>query len=238
MKKASILKVLRKAYFSESPDEQSVLKIFPFLLNNASLFVDIGASLGQFTKSANECLKNAEIVSIEADTVRFEELSLNCERWEATTGNNIEPIHAAVTNKSGPVQFYITNSPTSGGLFQHSTKSEFHNKIKWSTVNVEGFALDEMFIHQAPDFIKMDIEGSEILALQGAEKMLEEGETTWLIELHGSSPNGQNPITVVPELMKRHGYSRHVLYGKNLFTKDKAKYEKFLPKNDKSVAWL
>ena len=50
------------------------------------------------------------------------------------------------------------------------------------------------------DFIKMDIEGGEALALLGAQRILSQLRTTWFIELHGDQAK---PCS---DLLKANGY--------------------------------
>lgn len=49
MEKEQAYQELNKAYFSEEMHEKSVIERLPELLASAKLFIDIGASLGQYT---------------------------------------------------------------------------------------------------------------------------------------------------------------------------------------------
>lgn len=50
----------------------------------------------------------------------------------------------------------------------------------------DGPGLDDLAArHFTPDFIKMDIEGAETLALRGAGRLLRESRPAWIIEMHG-----------------------------------------------------
>src|SRR5262245_48398184 len=117
-----IIETLNRVYFSADPEESMALKVIARLIRNAKLFVDVGASLGQFTKLANEKMKDGDIVAIEPDPIRFKELSANVVRWRSAGRNRLRVLHAAVADRSGSVEFQATNSSVSGGLFRHDLK--------------------------------------------------------------------------------------------------------------------
>ena len=54
--------------------------------------------------------------------------------------------------------------------------------------------------HAPPDLIKVDIEGTENLMLQGATRLLQEVRPTWILEVHGE------PGEEAMELLRSHGY--------------------------------
>ena len=68
-----------------------------------------------------------------------------------------------------------------------------------------GVALDD-FAYGAegaiPQVIKMDIEGGEVLAIRGMERLLAEARPLLLVELHG-----QAAAAAVWESLQRHGYA-------------------------------
>ncbi len=51
MDKTEIYETLGDAYFSADPHEKEVIDHLPMLLKGASLVVDAGASLGQYTRA-------------------------------------------------------------------------------------------------------------------------------------------------------------------------------------------
>lgn len=53
MKKDEILSILDRTYFSDHSDEQVIIEALPSLRLGVRHFVDVGASLGQFTFHAN-----------------------------------------------------------------------------------------------------------------------------------------------------------------------------------------
>lgn len=224
MDKKSIIGVLNHAYFSEHPDEEEALRALPYLIKNCRSFVDVGASLGQYTKLASFTIKNARIVAIEADPLRFEELEKNCQKWSSVTGNNITAKHLAISSSTGAIKFQITNSMVSGALYKNDLShldSATRNAVNWQEIEVRSQTMDSLFENYVPDFVKMDIEGAEYLALQGAKGLLAKGKTSWLIELHNfTGEGGGNIPKMVITLMKQYGYGGVDFYGKVLFVRE------------------
>ncbi len=207
MKKDEILGILDRAYFSEHSDEQVIIEALPSLLRGVRHFVDVGASLGQFTFHANRILQDSRIEAIEAEPLRCERLAQNCKGWAADRRNLILVHHAAASRKSGEIEFHSTQSNVSGGLFPHSLDhidERTREEVQWTSMRVPAVALDDLFEHSIPEFIKMDIEGAEGEALQGAKRILGERRTRWLIELH-SFPGGWSPRETIA-YMRLHGH--------------------------------
>lgn len=217
MDKAEVYRILRQAYFSDSPDEKDALPAVARLLHGVKLFVDVGASLGQFTKLASECMRDGEIIAVEADPIRFEELERNCRKWAEDSGNRIYAIHAAVTDTSGTVRFQTTNSNKSGGLMRLSTATE-GRAVEWSEIEVKAVTMDELCGTRPPDLVKMDIEGGELLALGGGRNCLKSKQSRLLVEVHTFPELGghENARSVV-KLMRSMGYGYLPFYGKYLF---------------------
>lgn len=215
-----ILTKLNAAYFSESRHEKRILEHLGELLEGARLFIDVGASLGQYTFYASRILKRARIVAIEADPLRFEQLARNCELWQRESGNEIEAIHAAVAETAGEISFFTTDSDVSGGLFAHPTSTP---GVSWRELRVPCITLDETLAGRAPDLIKIDVEGAEGRVLAGARRLLDEGRGRWLVELHGWEDGaGHGGAEEVYRLFGQLGYRNVDFYGADLFTRQPA----------------
>ncbi len=185
------------------------------------MFADIGASLGQFTKAAASCLRDAQILAVEADPVRFAELERNCAAWSRESENRVTAVHAAAAAEDGRVRFHVTQSSVSGGLFRHEgahLEPAARTKIDWTEVEVAARSLDSLFPDSPPDFVKMDIEGGELMAMRGATRILSAGKTTFLVELHDfAGPDGDSIPDGVRAIFRAHGYSGIEIAGKTLF---------------------
>ena len=124
MDKQEVYATLNQAYFCADCHERELLDNLAPLLADARLFVDTGASLGQYTLTASRCMREGRIIAVEADPVRHEELARNATRWSTDSGRAIDAVFAAVGDKRGEVSFFTTNSNVSGGLFPRPTSAE------------------------------------------------------------------------------------------------------------------
>ncbi len=214
MLKENIYEVLNRAYFSEDCHEKELLHQLPRLIREATLFVDVGASLGQYTKAASTVMRGGRIVAIEADPVRFEELRRNVKEWGRDSRARIEAIGAAVGSVDGSVTFHTTNSNVSGGLFPHMLAAD----VEYEQIQVRALTLDGLFPNDPPDFIKADIEGAELRMLLGSSRILRARRTIFLLELHGwNDPEFKDTSAAIVRYMRGVGYWPVSFYAHTLF---------------------
>lgn len=200
--------------------ENSELSHLPGLLGNVRLMVDIGASLGPYALCANRVLKDADIYAVEANPRTFERLQVFCTKAMCQSTNRLHPVHAAMGAEKGKIDFFI---PTVESSRLPLTSSTFKNPLitdDWEKVTVDCITLDALCADRLPDFAKIDVEGAEYRVLQGAQRILREGQCRLLIEVH---PWGDPTIQKRPEhvfqFLNQFGYSfrriaRHWLFEK------------------------
>ncbi|MGE0484119.1 MAG: FkbM family methyltransferase [Gammaproteobacteria bacterium] len=213
MDKEDIYARLNEAYFSDDCHEKALLDNLPRLIRDARLFVDVGASLGQYTLAASRAMRGGRIIAVEADPVRHEELERNCLRWSQDSACDLRAIHGAISDSAGEVVFYTTHSNVSGGLFPHETVAD---GVQWDPLHVPAFTLDEVCAEAIPDFVKADVEGAEYRLLQGASRILAAGRTVFLLELHGWD-DPANPREDVRGFMRQRGFWPVAFYDHTLF---------------------
>lgn len=144
---------------------------------------DLGANIGYVS------LMLAKNVGQGGKVFSFEALPENVSRLrENMTLNSmaarVQVIHGAVGASSTPVRFFVGPSGAMGKIEGAAGRSELHSK----SIEVQGFSLDDFVFEQSnppPQIIKMDIEGGEILALPGMQKVLEKFSPLIFLELHG-----------------------------------------------------
>ncbi|HBX68399.1 MAG TPA: hypothetical protein DEH25_03165 [Chloroflexi bacterium] len=153
------------------------------LVQSGWVAYDVGANIGYVTLLLAQKLGDAGKI------FAFEALPDNLERLRAqVTTNNLEPrvrvIPGAVAATSGSIRFLVGPSGAMGKAEGSAGRSEGHR----DSLEVPGLALDDFVYQQGnppPQVIKMDIEGGEVLALQGMPRLLAEAHPLILLELHG-----------------------------------------------------
>ncbi|MCE0523878.1 MAG: FkbM family methyltransferase [Methylacidiphilales bacterium] len=198
--------------------ENDELRLLPGLLAGVKTFVDVGASIGPYTKCANETIKNGHIAAIEANPDTYQRLKTNCQRWRQDSGNTIETLHAAVADAPGKMDFFIPGENESSlisSIFENTTLYK-----EWQKVPVDCVTLDSLFPESSPEFIKVDVEGAEYRVLKGAHGLLTRGASRFLIEIHpwGDPSLNKTPADVF-QLLYSYDYDfslvkRHWLFAK------------------------
>jgi len=145
---------------------------------------DVGANIGYIS------LMLARQTGLKGRVFSFEALPANLERLRGNLALNdfasvTIVVPAAVVETSRPVRFLVGPSGGMGKAEGSAGRQEFDYP---EVIQTDGIALDD-FVYQsgnpAPDVVKMDIEGGEILALPGMRRLLMEKQPLVLIELHG-----------------------------------------------------
>ena len=159
------------------------------------IIYDIGAHIG----FSSMCF--AELVGPSGKVIAFEPNIFNTERFEYILKENkdfdsIIKIHnIAISDKVGEEDFVFSDNidnGTSSGSFINSSHTFFEKntyesnigfkRMKTKTVPID--LLKNIGIDEIPYLIKIDIEGAEYLALQGAREMLATHKPILLMEIH------------------------------------------------------
>jgi FkbM family methyltransferase len=148
--------------------------------------IDCGANIGVHTiEWATAMTGWGSVLAIEAQERIYYALAGNI---AINNCFNAMAVHAAVSSESGVMQIPSPNYlvPASFGSLElrQRTNNEFIGQpvsYTENTVNVRKLALDEFNLPRV-DFIKLDIEGMEFEALEGAAKTIERNRPILLIE--------------------------------------------------------
>jgi FkbM family methyltransferase len=155
------------------------------LLRPGDVFYDLGAHSGLFT------LLGARLVGLTGRVVAFEPNPAsagNLRRHVALNRlSNVVVVQAAVANRSGRSRF--TPAADLSGRLAGLPPSEYLGRLSDDgNLSVEVTTLDAALVEQQlppPSLIKMDIEGSEVDALRGAQALLKAHHPIVLVATHG-----------------------------------------------------
>ena len=167
------------------PELQQAVAAF---LKPGMVVYDVGANVGYIS------LLLARAAGPSGQVFAFEPLPANQERIRRNlalnAGGDFAPIHlvpAAVVKQAGPVIFLTHRSGAMGKAQGSAGRSDEHYQaeIEVPGLSLDGFAFADG--HPLPQVVKMDIEGGEVLALQGMPRLLASGAARplMLVELHG-----------------------------------------------------
>lgn len=131
--------------------------------NEDEVFIDIGAYIGDTIKLLLESspFEFKKIIALEPDPENFFKLNNYVKSLDKKLCEKVETISAAAGNKNEIVSFDASGTETA--------------KIKSSgSTRVLCGKIDDLLHGKQPSFIKMDIEGAEIEAVEGASRTLTE----------------------------------------------------------------
>ncbi len=141
---------------------------------NPDVILDCGANVGQTAANLRQAYPNAIIYCFEPVASVFEELQRRAEQW------HVHPERIAVSDFNGQATMHLTASPESNSLFpflkEHNPLTEPHRVVGEEPVRV--VRLDD-WCRSVPiepsriDVLKMDVQGSELDALNGATTILQ-----------------------------------------------------------------
>lgn len=147
------------------------------ICNNKVLTIfDVGAHLGETVAKYKSLFPKSTIYSFEPFPESFEKLRKRFEK-----DSSVKPIRMAVSDKAGTREFYVnqlsgTNSllprPISGRRY-YPKNAETVGKIEVPVTTIDDFCREESI--SDIQVLKMDIQGGELMALQGATKKLKHG---------------------------------------------------------------
>lgn len=139
-------------------------EVFKKQIKEGDTVLDIGANIGYFTLIAAKIAGDkGKVYAFEPEKTNFSVLKKNV---EINKYKNIVLIQKAVSNKNGKTSFYLDKKD----LGKHS----LFNLDKGERIEIEIVKLDDYFKDYKGkiDFIKMDIQGAEWLAIDGMSSLL------------------------------------------------------------------
>lgn len=151
-------------------------------VKNGDVFIDIGANIGSYSLIASkEVGESGKVIAFEPINSIYSKLKKNIELNEA---KNIEILPLAVYNEKKQINLFCSNLENEG-MSSIIENDQCSGKIE----TVEAIKLDN-FINenniQKVDFIKIDIEGAELPALQGMVETITKNLPLVLIEISES----------------------------------------------------
>ena len=200
------------------------------LLSGAPVCLHIGASDGRHTYVMTRVTPKAKIHAFEPSAFAFQVLK-TCMAWHGIAGQVI-PVHAAVSDHSGEM-FLVTPKKTSGRLgrayaFLSETSPANDGPVRpdlqdrgaevqpTPVVTLDGYC-ERMGIDRV-DFIRMDIEGAEQKALEGAIGIIDRDRPHVLLEIHPVMLQARfgGSAEAVVDIFQSRGYRMFALNGDRL----------------------
>jgi FkbM family methyltransferase len=209
-------KELEEQYFGDNKHESLEIDRLPELLDGVRCFVDVGASLGQYSYFAAKALKGAKFFCVEADPDKVKRLRELTGKWAEATRNEFAILEKAASDRQEVINFFVPENHLSSGAFFPLAETA----AGWEKVEVEADTLDRLFEGVDVDFLKLDVEGAEYRALVGAEQLMKRCDLRLLLEISpwGDKDHAHRPFDVL-KLLASYGYDFSVFEDHYLYEK-------------------
>lgn len=197
-------KLANNLYMRVSPSEHIQQQLFWYghyekelgdlirkLLKPGDVFLDIGANIGYFSLLAAKHEPTANIVSFEPVSSVFKKLEENI---SLNMTKNVNALNLAVGERNEEREIYISDQDNTG-------MSSFKKPENYSgrTERVKVITIDEWFRSSAMptiDLIKLDVEGSELVAIKGMRETLNICKPLLAVEIN---PETLSQFHLMPE---------------------------------------
>lgn len=172
-----------------------------YQFKSGDIVVDAGARIGTFSAKISAAVgEKGKIIAIEPEPQNFACLRKNI---EANRLDNVIPIQKMLWSGTRRLPLYF-----SGNAAAHSAYCDAFYGSTGESIRVEAAALDSILEDLgigSVDFIKMDIEGSEIEALKGMQKILASQVQLAIAAYH--PVNGRLAHTVIVPQLEQLGFA-------------------------------
>lgn len=161
--------------------EELALDCAGLVLTEDDVVLDVGANVGLMTIGFAVLAPRGRVLAVEPSPRTFPFLVRNVESAGLA---NVDHVQMAASDRSGTVEFVDTSWFSAGSFVKSATMaSDLHG----AGVSVRAQPIDQLVDElglDRVDFLKLDVEGHELPALQGAQATLKRFEPLSVIELN------------------------------------------------------
>ena len=158
---------LKTALF-EAPDAEASLRRMRRLGFNPAVVIDVGAYIGEWTRSFRRIFPSARILMVEPQPGQIDRL-----RAVAAAFNGVELATVLLgAQERGNVPLHMCESASS--VLTESARPTVVSTISVPMTTLDKFTANTVFAR--PDFIKLDVQGYELEVLRGGELALASAE--------------------------------------------------------------
>jgi FkbM family methyltransferase len=169
--------------------DYSLIRVARDHIKSDSVVWDIGANVGVFTFASAGIARSGTTVAVEAD-IWLAQLLRRSRSLPENRNLNIFVVPAAASDSAGVADFLIARRGRAASHLEASQGSTQTGGVR-ERVSVPTLPLDALLASfPAPDFVKIDVEGAELMVLRGALRILRECRPRIYVEV--SSQNSRD----------------------------------------------
>ena len=189
--------------------EPKLVQRFCELVQNGMTVIDVGAHVGIYSLIASKRVgETGKVIAMEPSPANAKQLRRHLSINQCT---NVEVVEAAAGDRTRKISFSYRTDPTDPVAFANSIAYD----IGGERVSVPMLTLDNICEFIRPALFKIDVEGAELLALQGAKRVLSKHRPMVIVAIH---PEPMKILGTTPKqligYMRKLGYVGRTLDGK------------------------
>ncbi len=193
----------RKVYFFRHYHERYEAALVARLLDPGEVFWDVGANVGYFSLVAAAAVGEAgQVLAFEPGAAALERLRENV---SLNPFPQIKVYNLAAADREGEAVLYRSEgiADSSASLFAVAAGTSGGEVCR--TVTLDGFLKQENL--PPPNFLKLDVEGAELAALQGAAAILGDSRPLLLVEMEEKNLRAAGASkAAIQEFLAGYGY--------------------------------
>lgn len=208
-----------EAYAENLVHEESTTELFKKVVKEDNVVVDLGANIGYFTLLAARLVgKKGKVYAFEPEPKNYDYLIKNI---KLNDYENIVALQKAVSDKKGKTKLFICPYDTGHHTINQHEGIEAYKQgrvidDKKDFIEIETITLDEFFEgeEESIDFIKIDVEGAEMLVLSGMDRMLRKNKRLkMIVEFFPLliKEMGSSPIDFIRRILEDYHFSIFVI---------------------------
>lgn len=155
--------------------EPDLTKCIRTSIGKGSTVIDIGANVGYYSRLCADIVKESgTVIAVEVETENYRCLCKNIAHYSCVT-----PVAAAISNRNA-----ILNINKSSHSSCHSllNMGHYQDQSSFKAISMKLDLFWNLYLDKMPvDLLKIDVEGAEILVLEGMKKMLNSNAVKMMI---------------------------------------------------------
>lgn len=195
--------------------EENVWRDFLDSLNERDVVWDIGAHYGIYSISASETRTSGSVYAFEPNPHARNVLSKNCR----VNGSDIEISRVALANDSGDTAMRMRSQGGDAAVIDPDNRLEDDERYVEDVIieRTSGDELVEEHDYEAPDVIKIDVEGAEPLVIEGTTELLTDCRLIY-VEVHKPTTDMTSvadfgySVAELLSMIRNSGYELRTLY--------------------------
>lgn len=201
----------KKVYYARelralSDSDELDFAVLKFLVKPNDIVADIGANIGDYTKILSDIVgPQGTVFSFEPVPSTYEILVASIQRLKLS---NVRSFNLAISSQEGRLTMEIPNLPD--GKENHYLARIVTDEGESNSVRIEAEArrLDSALasVLESVTFVKCDVEGHELSAIQSAEQLMAKSKPAWLIEFSSDPDIPDSDAAQVTQIFRDAGY--------------------------------